>query len=129
VRRGFLALCGRIFMLKLETGVDDGLVREFRVVIRIRRMSDVNILDHGTRISAGKDQTNLLDRTVIHLLGTLDELVGPDRHMPDVSVLNKSGGILTLLGGLVQEPIAIDSLGPIFKKHVTQNIVRGVVLV
>ncbi len=115
-------------VLKLKTSKDNGLVlKRLDVAIAV---CNTNLVDQGTRVGTRKDQTNLSNNTVDNILATTDnrllELVGVDREVLDVLVLNQKLSILTLLGS-IEISVRVHTIIASLEDCVTENILRPVV--
>jgi hypothetical protein len=82
----------------------------------------------GTRVGTRQNERDLTDHAVEDLLALLDQLVGVDRELVDVLVLDEGLAVLTLRRR-VEEAVGVDALVPGLEDRVTQNVVGAVVAV
>jgi hypothetical protein len=124
--RSLCGTAGTSSMLELQTSVDDCIFVEH--LFHSIAVADSDVLDESAGIGAGEDQADLTDCTVEDLLGTLNQLISPDRHHVDVAMLEKLTSLLCLLR-LVEEAIGVDAVISVLENGMTQNVLRILVSV
>jgi hypothetical protein len=115
-----------IGVLERQVGEDDCLVLE--LVDGTVGVSHGDVVDLRTRVGAGQNQRHLPDHAVENLLALLDQLVGVDRELVDVLVLNEDLGVLTGRRR-VEEAVGVDALVTVLENRVAEDVVGRVVAV
>jgi hypothetical protein len=123
---GLLETVAAVGVLEREAGVDDRLVVEGDdVAVAVR---EANVVDQSAGVRTGEDEADLTDHAVRHRLRLLDQLVGVDREVLDVLVLDELASGVGLLR-LVEIAVAVDAVVTILEDGMTEYVLRLVMVV
>ena len=86
-----------------------------------------NIIDVGSRISSGKDQTNFSNITVNNIRSVLTKLICPNGQISNIAMFYKRLRGLTILG-IVKFAINTNAFAHILENAMTKNIVHRIML-
>ena len=99
-------------------GHNIGLIRSFVGAVAV---SEGNVFDLGTGISARQDQRNLNDVAVLDISATLGELVSENRHGVHIAVLQKLLCV-SCCRSFVEETISVNAFGTILELDMTKHV-------
>ena len=112
-------------MDQIQTSKNDSLVQQGLIVVP---MCEINIDNLCSSISSCQHQADLTNHTVEDLLRLFNQLVGKDRKLCKVSMLNGDLCIRSLRGA-IEVSVSPDAIFFIGQQNVTQDIVRRVMSV
>src|SRR5690606_9517641 len=85
-----------------------------------------HVFDKCAGISPSKNEAHFTNSSMKNLACSLDQLIGPNRHLGDVAVFEKTVSVLSFRR-IIEESVSINAIGPLFEDCVTKNVL-GIVM-